>query len=111
MAQHWLSKWIISLFIMANMIWRMFDPARLSFALHRARDQSRPNPGSGTTFSSSEWVQIADLVQGDGVTPTLKSTSSIDRFAVSEFRRALDLLGSVAGFPLCVGYVAFFLAS
>src|SRR5208283_2491081 len=104
MARLRLSKWSISLFIMANMIWRMFDPARLSFRVTSCKRSVAPKSSTRDHILQLEWVQITDLAQGDDVTPTLKSASSVGRFAVSECRRALDRLGSVAGLPLCVGH-------
>ena len=49
-----LSKRFIALFTIRNMTRLVFGSARIYSALHRARDQSRPNPRGGTTFSSSD---------------------------------------------------------
>ena len=90
MARLGLSKLFISLFIMANMMWRMFDPSRLSFRVTSCKRSVAPKSSRRDPILQLEWVQIADLAQGGGVTPTLKSASSG------------GLLGSVAGLPLRV---------
>ena len=69
MARLGLSKLFTSLFIMANMMWRMFDPSRLSFRVTSCKRSFAPKSSRRDPILQLEWVQIADLAQGVGVTP------------------------------------------
>ncbi len=66
MARLGLSKLFISLFIMVNMMWRMFDPSRLSFRVTSCKRSVAPKSSRRDPILQLEWVQIADLAQGVG---------------------------------------------
>lgn len=66
MARLGLSKLFIPLFIMVNMMWRMFDPSRLSFRVTSCKRSVAPKSSRRDPILQLEWVQIADLAQGVG---------------------------------------------